>query len=191
MHKILSFLYQLLNQFIFKSNSINVLKDPKFHGILFVRNSGSITIGEGFKASSGKRYNPIGGDSVLRIICRPRARIVIGNNVGISNSTLFISKELIVGDNVMIGGGCRIWDSDFHSLDPDERIYNGDKKAISKPIVIGNNAFIGASSIVLKGVTIGENCVIGAGSVVAKSIPKNEIWAGNPARKINSIQVYE
>ena len=54
-------------------------------------------------------------------------------------------------------------------------------------ITIGNDVFIGAKSIILKGVTIGENSVIGAGSIVTKSVPANQIWAGNPAKFIKNI----
>ena len=61
------------------------------------------------------------------------------------------------------------------------------KNRAEKPVVIGNDVFIGAKSIILKGVTIGENSVIGAGSVVTKSVPANQIWAGNPAKFIRCI----
>ena len=49
-------------------------------------------------------------------------------------------------------------------------------------------AFIGTGTIITKPVTIGFNSVIGAGSIVTKNIPDNEIWAGNPARYIKSIE---
>lgn len=51
---------------------------------------------------------------------------------------------------------------------------------------IGQNCFIGGSSIILPGVEIGDNCVIGAGSVVTKSVPPNSLVAGNPARILRS-----
>lgn len=190
MHLIIQFIYNLINYQKFKNNNILIGQGAIFHGFLFVHNSGEISIGDNFKATSGGRYNPIGGDDKLRIVCRPSAKIDIGKNVGISNSTLFISNKLFIGDNVLIGGGCRIWDSDFHSIDVFERIFNGDLKIITKPISIGNCVFIGASSIILKGVSIGENSIVGAGSVVTKSIPPNEIWAGNPAKKIKSLEIH-
>lgn len=52
-------------------------------------------------------------------------------------------------------------------------------------VMVGNNVFIGAGSIILPGITIGNNVVIGAGSVVARDIPDNTVVAGNPC-KINT-----
>lgn len=57
-------------------------------------------------------------------------------------------------------------------------------------VIIGNNVFIGAGSIVLPGITIGNNVIIGAGSVVTHDIPDGCVFAGNPARKISSLEDY-
>ena len=83
----------------------------------------------------------------------------------------------------MIGAGCMITDTDHHSLKFKDRI-EGDNNIVSKPVVIKRGAFIGARCIILKGVTVGERAIIGAGSVVTKNVPDDEIWAGNPAKKI-------
>ena len=56
-----------------------------------------------------------------------------------------------------------------------------------KGITISDNCFIGCHSIILPGVTIGSNSIVGAGSVVTKDIGPNQVWAGNPARFIESI----
>lgn len=53
-----------------------------------------------------------------------------------------------------------------------------------KPIVIGDNCFIGARTIILPGTTIGDNVIVGAGSVVKGELPKNTVWGGSPARQL-------
>lgn len=55
---------------------------------------------------------------------------------------------------------------------------------ITKPIVVGNDVFIGTRSLILPGVTIGNRCIIAAGSVITKDIPSWEVWGGVPARFI-------
>ena len=89
-------------------------------------------------------------------------------------------------DNVAIGAGCLITDSDHHSLVYNLRI-NGDIGK-SAPIILKEGAFIGAGCIILKGVTIGKHSVLGAGSVITKSIPDGELWAGNPAKFVKKVE---
>ncbi len=114
-------------------------------------------------------------------------KIILGKNVGISNSAI-VARELVrIEDDVMIGGSCKIYDNDFHSIDYSIRINGDDNNIKIKPIHILKGAFIGAHSIILKGVTIGEYSIIGAGSVVTKDVPSNEVWAGNPAHFIKKI----
>lgn len=57
-------------------------------------------------------------------------------------------------------------------------------------VVIGNRVFLGVGTIVLPGVSIGDDVIVGAGSVVTGSIPPREVWAGNPARKICTLDEY-
>lgn len=57
----------------------------------------------------------------------------------------------------------------------------------AKPVHIGKNVWIGSNSTVLPGITIGENAVVGAGSVVTKDVPPMTVVAGNPARIIKEI----
>lgn len=57
-------------------------------------------------------------------------------------------------------------------------------------ITIGDNVHIGINTIVMPGVSIGSNCIIGCGAVVTKNIPDGEVWAGVPARKINTVEEY-
>lgn len=57
-------------------------------------------------------------------------------------------------------------------------------------VVIGNNVFVGARTIILPNVKIGDNVVIGSGSIVTKDIESNSVVVGNPARKISSLDEY-
>lgn len=111
----------------------------------------------------------------------------IGNNVGISGSTVNASLEVIIEDNVQIGSGCIITDTDSHPVEYEARLKDDNSKTNKKPIHIKEGAFIGARSIVMKGVTIGCHAVIGAGSVVTKDVPANCIACGNPAKIVKQM----
>ena len=194
-YQILKDIYKLIkkqyfywsNYLYFKLNNVNFSKKYTINGLLSIKNKGRLTIKNNFRCNSGVKFNPIGGDIICRLIVHKKANLTIGENVGISNSTIVATNSIIIEDNVLIGGGCKIWDTDFHSIDPLIRKDN-DNDIKSVPIKISSNAFIGAGTIILKGVVIGENSIIGAGSVVSKNIPKNQIWAGNPAKFIKAVK---
>ena len=117
-----------------------------------------------------------------------------GKNVLISDKAcIYNSQNIEIGNNVRIGGNVVIYDTDFHSLNHDNRNNSKLDKSNTKtaPVLLEDNCFIGAHSTILKGVIIGENSIIGACSVVTKSIPKNEIWAGNPAKFIKHNNDYQ
>lgn len=93
--------------------------------------------------------------------------IKLGNNVSLSN-VVFINHD----------GGVWVLRDENPDID------------VVKPIIIGNNVFIGQGSMILPGVIIGDNVVIGANSVVNKNIPSNCVYAGIPARFIKDITLY-
>ena len=148
--------------------------------------SNKVFIGKEFRLNSYP-YG-IGNNYGSKITVCENANLHIGNNSGISNAIIYCYKEIFIGDHVNIGDGTMICDTDFHSINwQDKREGLDVKKQKASSVHIGNYVFIGARSIVLKGVTIGDKSVIGAGSVVAKDIPEGEIWAGNPIRFIRKI----
>lgn len=118
------------------------------------------------------------------IVARYGGKITIGSGCGISGSTIYAMKEVTIGNNVLIGGNCKIIDNDFHSLLDIKRIDQQVEDIKKRPIVIGDGCFIGANSIILKGTNLGKNCVVGAGSIVSGTFPDNVIIAGNPAKVI-------
>ena len=176
----------------FKANRVKFSNDFISKGIplVSVSLSGSFSLGVKFVSHSGD-FNIIGRQQKCYFIVRENARLSIGDNVGVSSCAIICHHEIVIENDVRIGGGVVIYDTDFHSLDVTERVQDPEILTAVKvaPVKIEKGAFIGAHSIILKGVTIGEGSIIGAGSVVARSIPANEIWAGNPAKKIKSIGV--
>lgn len=156
-----------------------------FSGWPFVRVGGNmslISIGARFKAISRMRDNSIGVPHrvVIRTVA-PGAKIVIGDDVGMSGCVIAAAKSVEIGNRVLIGSGALIVDSDLHPLDPVMRRERPWSKGACAPIVIGDDVFIGARAIVLKGVTIGAGSVVGAGAVVTHDIPPGVVVAGNPA----------
>lgn len=175
------------NAIILKYRHVKHGEKFRINGRIFcVSNSrDGIIIGNNVQINSNRASNPIGGDTKTILFAKGNGKIRIGDNCGFSNVTLFACEEIIIGNNVLLGGNCKIYDSDFHWIDFKKRL--SDDGGSTKPVHIKDGAFIGAHTIVLKGVTIGERSVVGAGSVVTKSIPDGEIWAGNPARYIRKV----
>ena len=162
-------------------------KLPTIRGRIHISNLGELKLGGDIRINSGRNYNVIGGSERCNLVIQRNAVMKLGNNVGISNSTIVASKSIIIEDDVRIGGNVKIYDTDFHSVNLEERLRTTDRGICCDPIKIGEGAFIGAHSIILKGVVIGKRSVIGAGSVVTKSIPDNEIWGGNPAKFLKKL----
>ena len=91
--------------------------------------------------------------------------------------------KITIGDNVMLGPKVALY-AVGHPIDSAVRSLGQD---FPVPITIGNNVWIGGSSVICPGVRIGDNTVIGAGSVVTKDIPANVVAAGNPCRVLRPI----
>ena len=169
-------------------------KDLLLRGVPVIYNQkgAELILGDNVVIKSSFLSNLVGLYSRTIIVTRrPGAYIHIGNNVGISGSTIYARKGIMIGDNTAIGGNVKILDNDFHPLDWETRNrylndpHGGDADVVpAKEITIGNNCFIGCNSIILKGTTLGDGCVVGAGSVVTGSFEPGTVLAGNPAKVI-------
>ncbi len=161
---------------------VHLFKNCKFNGwtsFFRVRKS-LIIINENCAFNSSDYKNHIGMNHRC-IICTHtnNAVIEIGENTGMSSTTINCWDRILIGKNVRIGANCVIMDGDFH-LD-DFRVGK------PKPISICDNVWLGANVVVMKGVTIGENSIIGMNSIITKDIPANCVAAGNPCKFIKSL----
>ena len=117
------------------------------------------------------------------------------------NGALIMSEDRIeIGSHCLVSWNVGIADSDFHPLEPAQRLIDAQAlapffkerpprpKLRTAPVIIRDNVWIGMNATILKGVTIGENSVVAAGSVVTKSVPPNTVVAGNPAVPVKTFQ---
>lgn len=128
-------------------------------------------------------------------------RIMIGSWFYLGPGSMIWSSDetgIMVGDRVLASANVIIHDTDSHPIPPKSRfeqtkqIFETGHPSInpgirSAPIRIGDDVWIGAGAMILKGVSIGDAAVIGAGSVVTKDVPSGTIVAGNPAREVGRV----
>lgn len=116
--------------------------------------------------------------------CDCGKNIHIGSDfTGNHNLTILDIREVWIGDHVMIGPHTLITTVSHPLSAQERRAYY----AWAKPVRIGNGVWIGGNVTILPGVTIGDNAVIGAGSVVTEDIPANTLAVGTPARVLRPL----
>ncbi len=139
----------------------------------------------------------IGKDTNIWQYCVIFPEAKIGDNCNICANVL-IENDVTVGNNVTVKSGVQLWDGvtveDNVFIGPNVTFTNDlfprskvHPKEYAKTI-IKKGASIGANSTIVCGHTIGENAMIGAGSVVTHDVPAGEVWYGNPARFVRRIE---
>lgn len=115
----------------------------------------------------------------------------IGNNCEIYKTAYFGTEPYLIkiGDNVRISGYCNLITHDG-SVWVIRNLYDLQDIDLMGTIEIGNNVNVGMNVTILPNVKIGNNVIVGCNSIVTKSIPDNEVWAGIPARKIETVEEY-
>jgi acetyltransferase-like isoleucine patch superfamily enzyme len=161
----------------------------RFNGLpqLRIDRTARVSIGSGSIFTSKTSANFVGLFKRTSIYVGPGAELTIGDGDGFSGVSIYCSLRIEIGPNLNCGGNVSIWDTDFHPLDAEARRIHDVTQIKRAPVEIGPDVFIGAQSIILKGTRIGARSILGAGSVVSGEIPADEIWAGNPARRIRSL----
>jgi len=175
---------------VMKINKVKYGKNLSLRGLPVIFNSvgAKLNIGNNVTINSSFLSNLVGLYSRTIIVTRtPEAEILIGNNVGISGATIYARRSIVIGDNSMVGGNAKILDNDFHPIDIKARRDDLKDMIDTRPILIGNDCFIGCNSIILKGTELGDGCVVGAGAVVSGKFDAGSVIVGNPAKVIRKI----
>jgi hypothetical protein len=141
-----------------------------------------MVFGSGLSLNSATRSNPVGcfQPCVLRTLSAD-AELIVAEEVGLSAAVICAGISIQIGARTIAGAGAMILDNDFHELGADG-LWRDEYSTNARPIRIGEEVFIGARALILKGVTIGNRAIIGAGAVVTQDVPENHVAAGNPAR---------
>lgn len=113
-----------------------------------------------------------------------KPRLVIGRSTYVNRFTMFdASQSISVGAECMIGPYCYITDHDHGVAESGPISAQG---LVEAPVRVGNNVWVGAHVVILKGVSIGDNAVVGAGAVVTTDVGPGERVVGIPARQIHA-----
>jgi acetyltransferase-like isoleucine patch superfamily enzyme len=110
---------------------------------------------------------------------RVNANTFLGDNVHFNGLTVLGGGGVTIGDNFHSGRAC-VFITEFHDYQGEALPY--DRNKLLRPVVVGDNVWLGHGVIVLGGVSIGEGAIIQAGAVVVSDIPALGIAGGNPAR---------
>jgi maltose O-acetyltransferase len=132
------------------------------------------------------------GSTGETLVIEPNFRCDYGSNIHVGENffanfdcTFLDVCEIRVGDNCFIAPGVHIYTA-THPLNPQERISGLE---YGKPVIIGNNVWIGGNAVINPGVHIGDNVVVASGAVVTKNVPNSVVVGGNPAKIIKQIEV--
>lgn len=172
---------------LLRLRGVRVASTVRIHGAVHAQmaKKSSICLGDNvvLNAKSNRNTLEARGPTLLKTI-RPSAKISIGRDSGLTSVTISSGSSVDIGNRVLVGAGVLITDCDHHPVATTAELprrFAGLPPASSdRPVIICDDAFIGARTIILKGVTIGEGAVIGAGSVVTGNIPPYSVAAGNP-----------
>ena len=127
----------------------------------------------------------IGSHSALfdDVILSGVGEVHIGDRSTIGHNSVLVSRERIqIGNDCMLAAFCYVLDVDHEFADPEKPIPQQGLRV--KPVIVGNDVWVGAGTFILRGVTIGDGAVVAANSVVTEDVPPYTVVAGSPARVI-------
>jgi acetyltransferase-like isoleucine patch superfamily enzyme len=163
-----------------------------------------LTLAKGAKIGAGSKIHVEKGGQIAigynshcaaNVTVLEGGRVTIGAKTWInSGAVLGCAVKISIGDGVMVAHGVTIYDNNNHPTELEKRIEIANqeyppnliswKNSIKQEVLIGDYAWIGMHSIILKGVRVGRGAIVAAGSVVVKDVPEMCVVAGNPAKPV-------
>jgi acetyltransferase-like isoleucine patch superfamily enzyme len=156
-------------------------RKDSFRRFRSIRDPG-LVLGNGVRAYTWTEFN-----------VEPSGLLEVGDDTTLVGAVFMCAESIRIGARAVISYNVTIADCDFHPRDPEQRrrdaIANspfGDKSGrpslVTRPVLIGDDAWIGIGTIILKGVRVGAGARVAAGAVVTADVPAGATVAGNPAR---------
>jgi acetyltransferase-like isoleucine patch superfamily enzyme len=146
----------------------------RLFGRIYFRADGDVEFGNGVCL--------VGTVVPIEIVSHKGSHISIGDHTFINyGASITAYQQIKIGRHCLLGHHLLILDKNEH------RFKQGEVAPLAAPVIIEDNVWIGAHTIILPGVRIGHNAAIGAGSVVTKDVPQKCLAAGNPARVLRQI----
>jgi acetyltransferase-like isoleucine patch superfamily enzyme len=129
----------------------------------------------------------IGSESKIGAFVEIQKNVVVGKRCKISSHT-FICEGVIIEDNVFIGHGVVFINDSYPRATTAGGVLQTENDWKVERTVVKKGASIGSGATILSNVNVGENAIVGAGSVVTKDVPRDTIVAGNPAKFLRYIE---
>lgn len=156
--------------------------------VLSVPPGGSIKLGRNVKLYSRAQTNPMQLYSPCTLwLSRSDASIHIGDECALSGAVICAATRVDIGQRVMVGANSKIMDTNFHPVSAHARRDHPTRGAKSRPVMIGDDVWIGTNVIILPGTRIGSGCVVSAGAVVSGVFPPDTLLVGNPAQVVKEL----
>ena len=129
----------------------------------------------------------VGDNTSIGTFVEIQKNALVGSNCKISSHT-FICEGVVIEDNVFIGHNVTFINDLYPRATNADGELQGESDWTCIKTVVRKGASIGSSATLLCGITVGENAIVGAGSVVTKDVPANTVVAGNPARFLKTVE---
>lgn len=168
---------------LFRSQCVSVGSNFRMERLPYITGHGRLTFGANVRLSGKPSFG-------MCNLLRREPELSVGDGTFIGHDCSFnVADSITIGRHCLLAGGVSIRDLDGHPTDAALRREHRPTPCEGiRPVVIGDDVWIGANATILKGVNVGDRAIIGAGAVVTSDVPCDTVVAGNPARIVRTLE---